>query len=183
MPKPHVLMLTPYVPYPPTSGGRSRTYNLIQQPEASAEALFESLFPVLAAGMTESFTAFPLPEFMGLSIEVLEIAEQDNVWMLYADLNAAEVTKLANFTMVDQSTTGGEEDDTLSSSSQWRYRIKKGWNSNGANVNFQSSLNADSIVAANKQAGAKARYTLAFDVIPAPGKTWQIDLTGEADDR
>lgn len=30
MPKPHVLMLTPYVPYPPTSGGRSRTYNLIQ---------------------------------------------------------------------------------------------------------------------------------------------------------
>ncbi len=30
MSKPHVLMLTPYVPYPPTSGGRSRTYNLIQ---------------------------------------------------------------------------------------------------------------------------------------------------------
>ena len=30
MPKPHVLMLTPYVPYPPTSGGRSRTYNLVQ---------------------------------------------------------------------------------------------------------------------------------------------------------
>ncbi len=30
MPKPHVLMLTPYVPYPPTSGGRSRTYNLVR---------------------------------------------------------------------------------------------------------------------------------------------------------
>ena len=30
MPKPHVLMLTPYVPYPPTSGGRSRTYNLLK---------------------------------------------------------------------------------------------------------------------------------------------------------
>jgi len=26
----HVLMLTPYLPYPPNSGGRSRTYNLIK---------------------------------------------------------------------------------------------------------------------------------------------------------
>lgn len=30
MPKPHILMLTPYLPYPPNSGGRSRTYNLIK---------------------------------------------------------------------------------------------------------------------------------------------------------
>ncbi|MBN1679419.1 MAG: glycosyltransferase [Anaerolineae bacterium] len=27
---PHILMLTPYLPYPPTSGGRSRTYNLVK---------------------------------------------------------------------------------------------------------------------------------------------------------
>ena len=30
MSKPHVLTLTPYLPYPPNSGGRSRTYNLIK---------------------------------------------------------------------------------------------------------------------------------------------------------
>jgi glycosyltransferase involved in cell wall biosynthesis len=30
MAKPHILMLTPYLPYPPTSGGRSRTYNLVK---------------------------------------------------------------------------------------------------------------------------------------------------------
>ncbi len=28
--KPHILMLTPYLPYPPNSGGRSRTYNLVK---------------------------------------------------------------------------------------------------------------------------------------------------------
>lgn len=169
--------LKPTLTLPEASQVNARiTYNRIQQPEASAEALFQSLFPTVAAGMTESFSAFPLPEFMGLSIEVIEVAEQDNVWMLYANLNAAAVTKLANFTITDQSTSAWEEDDSLSSSSQWRYRIKKGWNSTGANVNFQSSLNADSIIAANKQAGAKAKYTLAFDVIPAPGKTWKIDL-------
>lgn len=28
--KPHVLMLTPYLPYPPVSGGRMRTYNLVK---------------------------------------------------------------------------------------------------------------------------------------------------------
>ncbi len=27
---PHILMLTPYLPYPPNSGGRSRTYNLVK---------------------------------------------------------------------------------------------------------------------------------------------------------
>jgi hypothetical protein len=31
MPKAHILMLTPYLPYPPNSGGRSRTYNLVKQ--------------------------------------------------------------------------------------------------------------------------------------------------------
>jgi polysaccharide biosynthesis protein PslH len=30
MSNPHILMLTPYLPYPPTSGGRSRTYNLVK---------------------------------------------------------------------------------------------------------------------------------------------------------
>lgn len=30
MSQPHILMLTPYLPYPPVSGGRSRTYNLIK---------------------------------------------------------------------------------------------------------------------------------------------------------
>lgn len=30
MSKPHLLMLTPYLPYPPVSGGRMRTYNLIK---------------------------------------------------------------------------------------------------------------------------------------------------------
>lgn len=30
MTKPHILMLTPYLPYPPISGGRSRTYNLVK---------------------------------------------------------------------------------------------------------------------------------------------------------
>ncbi|WP_162909227.1 glycosyltransferase family 4 protein [Aggregatilinea lenta] len=29
MSKPRVLMITPYLPFPPTSGGRSRTYNLV----------------------------------------------------------------------------------------------------------------------------------------------------------
>lgn len=29
--KPHLLMLTPYLPYPPVSGGRMRTYNLLKQ--------------------------------------------------------------------------------------------------------------------------------------------------------
>ncbi len=30
---PHILMLTPYLPYPPNSGGRSRTYNLVRHLE------------------------------------------------------------------------------------------------------------------------------------------------------
>lgn len=29
--KPNVLMITPYLPYPPSSGGRSRTYNLLKR--------------------------------------------------------------------------------------------------------------------------------------------------------
>lgn len=152
------------------------TFNLIQQPEATAEALFEQIFPSVASGMASSFAAFPLPSFMGLSIDVLEVAEADNVWMLYADLNAAETTKLENFAVVDQSTADYEDDSAVGNSGAWRHRIKKTWSSTGANVALQSNLGADGIAFNSYQAGARARYTVTFDVVPAEGKTWRIDL-------
>ncbi len=31
MAKPSILMITPYLPYPPVSGGRMRTYNLVRE--------------------------------------------------------------------------------------------------------------------------------------------------------
>jgi glycosyltransferase involved in cell wall biosynthesis len=34
MTKPHILTITPYLPYPPNSGGRSRTFNLIKHLQA-----------------------------------------------------------------------------------------------------------------------------------------------------
>lgn len=56
MAKPHVLMLTPYLPYPPNSGGRSRTFNLVRR---------------LAADYTISLICFGRPEEQSYDLDPL----------------------------------------------------------------------------------------------------------------
>ena len=56
MSKPHILMLTPYLPYPPNSGGRSRTFNLVKH---------------LRADFTISLICFGRPEEQAFDLEPL----------------------------------------------------------------------------------------------------------------
>ncbi len=64
MSRPHVLMLTPYLPYPPISGGRMRTYNLIRQLTS------EYAITLVSFGRPEerAFDTTPLEQFCDLVV-------------------------------------------------------------------------------------------------------------------
>ncbi|GAB4473875.1 MAG: glycosyltransferase [Anaerolineae bacterium] len=64
MSRPHVLMLTPYLPYPPISGGRMRTYNLVRH------LADEYAITLVSFGRPEerAFDTAPLEQFCDLVI-------------------------------------------------------------------------------------------------------------------
>lgn len=59
MGKPHVLMLTPYLPYPPVSGGRMRTYNLLKFLSAD----YQITLVCFGRPEEQAFDITPLAEF------------------------------------------------------------------------------------------------------------------------
>ena len=82
--------LKPTLTPPPSSAVRARVVrNNINVEETPTEALFQVLFPSVSAGLTDTFAAFPLPDFLGLSIDVSEIAETDAI-ALFDELGLRE---------------------------------------------------------------------------------------------
>ena len=170
--------LKPTLTPPPVAAVRARVVsNSIQADELPTENLFQALFPSVSAGLTDTFAAFPLPSFLGLSLDVIEIAETDNTYALYARLAAAPTTHVEGFTLTDTGTGNYSADDALSDSNEWRHRIRKTWGSTSGNALFQSSLSADSIIFADEEVGATGAYRTNFTVVPAsPGGAWRLEL-------
>ena len=170
--------LKPTLTPPPVSAVRARvTFNNIQTNELPTENLFQTLFPSVSAGLADTFAAFPLPSFLGLSLSVAEIAEVDNTYVLYANLAAAPTTRVTGYTFTDSGTGNYSADDSLSDSNEWRHRIRKSWGSTSGNALFQSSLSADSIVVSDEEASATASYRNNFTIVPeAVGGAWRLEL-------
>ena len=131
----------------------------------------------MSAGLTDTFAAFPLPSFLGLSISVVEIAEANNTFVLYANLNAGSTTHVEGFTLTNSSSANSSADDAFSDSNEWRHRIRKTWGSTSGNALFQSSLSADSIVVADEEKAATGSYKTTFTVVPeTAGGAWRLEL-------
>ena len=170
--------LQPTITLPPTAAVRARVvFNNIQVNAVSTESLVQALFPSMASGLTDTFAAFPLPGFLGLSLDVAEIAESNNTYLLYANLTPAPSTHMENFTLTDVGSANSADDDSGSDSNEWRHRIRKSWGSTAANVTFQSSISADSIVLADEEKGATGAYRMNFTIVPeTAGGPWRLEL-------
>jgi hypothetical protein len=170
--------LKPTLTPPPSTAVRARVvFNTIQTQEAPAESLFQLLFPSVSAGLTDTFAAFPLPSFLGLSISVVEIARVNNTYVLYANLASAPTTHVEGFALTDTGTANFSADDALSDSNEWRHRIRKTWGSTSGDALFQSSLSADSIIFADEEVGATGSYRTNFTVVPeTTGGAWRLEL-------
>src|SRR5690606_11970447 len=79
--------LTPTITPPEPGAIDARVVsNPLRASEPAVEALFPNLFPAFVEGVGASFAAFPLPAFLGLGIDVLDVARQGNHFVLYANL-------------------------------------------------------------------------------------------------
>jgi hypothetical protein len=150
--------------------------NAVGADETAVEAVFPNLFPTFAAGLTDTFAAFPLPGFFGLALDVVEIAQSGAYYVLYADLNPVPATHIANVAVTDLSTADSVVDSVLDAN-EWRHRIRSSASSEQARIELDGVIAADACCFADDESkSATAGYRLTFDVVPAAGETWRIDL-------
>jgi len=151
--------------------------NKVGANETGVEALFAGLFPNFVSGLSDSFAAFPLPAFLGLQLNVVEMARQGNSFVLYADLDLAPQTRLENVVVSDTSTADYSKDATLFDSWEWRHRLRKQVSSSNVAVQLKGMMGADACCTVDDEKdSATASGRVNFDVVPAEGETWRIDL-------
>jgi hypothetical protein len=170
--------LAPTITPPAASAVTTRVHsNSIGTNEATVSAVFSSLFPSFVGGLSSSFSAFPLPGFLGLDLDVIEVARQGNSYVLYANLNPVPQSHLENVTVTDLSTADYATDSVTGDSREWRHRIREQVSANNVTIDFDAVIGADEANwNENEEATAHAGYRVALDVVPAAGETWQLDL-------
>ena len=175
--------LKPTITAAPPARTRARVVsNKVGVNESGWEWFFPGVFAFMSQGLTETFAAFPLPEFLGLSLDVLEVGSQDNTWVLYANLNPAPAVSI---TGVGSSYTGAgayETDSPTFNSYQFRTRVRKGFGTTNANFQWQGGI-YDDACCANIVGGSDsddtrtATYSGSFTVNPATDDpNWQLDI-------
>lgn len=170
--------LAPTITPPAAADVNTRVYfNGLNVNPTTTSALFSSLFPSLSSGLTDTFEAFPLPEFLGLKLSVVEVARQGNSFVLYANLDQVKQTRIENVQLTDLSTGDSSDDATVFDSYEWRHRIRKKVDSSSVRVDYKAVVGADACCFADdEEKTAHAGYRLTFNVIPENGQTWQLNL-------
>lgn len=171
-------VLAPTITPPPATLVEARVVdNSIGVTEPAIEALFPTLFPAFASSLGSSFAAFPLPAFLGLGLEVLEVARDGNYFVLYSNLDPVPQTRLENVAVTDLSTADSVT-DSLFDVNEWRHRIRPTVSPNGVKVNFKGMIGADACcTVGDEDKSAHAGYRVSFDVVPEHGDTWKVDIS------
>ncbi len=171
--------LAPTITPPPTTAVDARVLdNKVGADEAAIETLFPNLFPSFVGGLSDSFGAFPLPDFLGLDLGVIEVARQGNSYVLYANLEPAPQTHLENVAVTDLSSADRANDSCCFDSGEWRHRTRKKVTGRSVQVDLDAMIGADACCTVDDQReNAHAGGRITFDVVPADGETWKVDLS------
>ncbi|MCB0976859.1 MAG: hypothetical protein KDB02_05310 [Acidimicrobiales bacterium] len=173
-------LLAPTITAPPSSAVTARLIdNEVGTDESALEAFFPNLFPMFIGGLSDSFAAFPLPSFLGLQLDVVEMARQGNSFVLYANLNPTPQTQLENVVVEDLSTADFNHDDLTFNSWEWRHRLRKTVSSNEVKVKLAGMIGADACCTVDDEwQTAHAGYRVSMDVAaPEPTSNWKLDMT------
>ena len=170
--------LAPTITPPPASTVKARVYrNSIGVSEPTIEALFPSLFPSFVSGLSDTFAAFPLPDFLGLKLNVKSVNRQGNYWVLYSNLDQVPQTRLANVSITDLSSANSVV-DTSFDVNEWRHRIRPLITPTQVKVDYKGMIGADACCTVDDESkSATAGYRVTMDAIPENGQTWKLDLS------
>lgn len=172
--------LAPTISAPPADKVTTRVNtNAIGADEAATATSFSSLFPNFVSSLGASFGAFPLPSFLGLNMNVLEVSRTGtNYWTLFADLTPAPTTHLANVQIKDRSSADYSVDKPALDSYEWRHRIRKKVSPNEVDVKLAGVIGADACCTVHDSfAEANVGYRIDAQVVAEPNAPWRLDMS------
>jgi hypothetical protein len=171
-------VLTPTITPPAGTDVTARVVtNKVGADEPSIETVFPNLFPMFVSGVADTFSAFPLPNFLGLDLNVLEVARDGNYFVLYANLDPVPQTRIENVAVTDLSSADSVT-DSIFDVNEWRHRLRPTVSPTRVGVDLKGMLGADACCTTGDESRtAHAGYRLTFDVVPENGDTWQLDLS------
>jgi hypothetical protein len=169
--------LAPTITPPPADAIAARVVgNSVGTDESSIEALFPSLFPTFVGAVADSFAGFPLPAFLGLQLNVLEVQRVGNHFVLYANLDPVPQTRIENVQVTDLSSADSAVDSVFDVN-EWRHRVRPTVSPTHVGIDLKGMLGADACCTVDDESrSAHAGYRVTFDVVPEDGETWRIDL-------
>lgn len=147
--------------------------------EASVLSFLPGVFPLVLPTLGSALGSFPLPDFLGLSLEPVEISRAGDFLALFLDLAVEPVTRLENLALTDLS-TGDFKLDGGFDQMEWRHRVAGQASASGVSANLKGMLGADACcTTGDRTASATAGYRVEFDVVGLPGDAWTLDVAHE----
>jgi hypothetical protein len=150
--------------------------NAIGASEPSVEASMPFMVPALFQFFGDIFGTFPLPTFLGLQLDVLEIERAGGFFNLYTNLAVVPVTRIENVAYTDLS-PGDFVEDGVFDVWEWRHRTKLTATGRSVDAQLQGVVAVDACCTLDdEEMTLTPRYRLEFDVIPENGESWQLDI-------
>jgi hypothetical protein len=173
-------VLAPTITQPPAGVTTVRVIsNAVGANEPSFEALFAGLFPQFVSSLGAGFGAFPLPAFLGMNLDVLELGTTPDrkVYTLYANLTQSPQTHIENVVHTDLSEADHATDSCCFNSYEWRHRNRKKIGTNTVRVDLKAVVGDDACCSVDdSEESGHAGGRVTFNVVPAPGAGWTVNL-------
>ncbi len=144
--------------------------------ETNVLGFLPGIFPFLLPTLAGALGSFPLPDFLGLSLEPVEVGRAGEFIALYLNLAVKPATHLEGFALSDLS-TGDFRLDGGFDQNEWRHRVSGKATATSVSANLKGLLGADACCTTGDKTGAASgSYRLVFDVVALPGETWHLDV-------
>lgn len=144
--------------------------------ESNVLSFLPGIFPFVMPMLAGALGSFPLPDFLGLSLEPVEVGRAGEFIALYLNLAVDPTTHLENFVLTDLS-TGDFKLDGGFDQNEWRHRVSGKASATSIDANLKGVVGADACCTTGDKTGAAtASYRLTFDVVGLPGETWILDV-------
>ncbi len=149
--------------------------NPFETDEVALKTFLATVLPFAFPSLAGALDSFPLPSFLGLVLEPIEISRAGEFMTIFADLGtdpAADV--LANVVLTDLSSGDVEKDDP-GDVHQWRHRITHSAGGTVIDAHLQGMLGADACCTFEDETlNVTAHYQLSFDV--ASDENWELHV-------
>jgi hypothetical protein len=157
--------------------GITVTTSVLSTPHAQLVAIFQSLFPFFAPELESAIEAFPVPSFLGLELDPVEVAQLDGGFIgLFANLDLAPATQSENVVFSDLSSNDFREQGGCWLR-EWRHRLSGSAFGNTVSANLKGMLGADAGCTTNDaSSNATLAYRVNFDIVSVPGEEWALDV-------